>query len=99
MAVKKPKLDPKTDIPEKKGDIDKVFIVEYTMLHGTEKQRAEIKKCIHENTVERTSQLTKKPYKDIKLQVVRDKFCEMFFPQLVKKPNGKKTFFDLVDEL
>ena len=98
MAVKKPKLDPATQTPEKKGDIDKMFIVAYTKLHGTEAQRAEMKKCIQEHTVERVSQLTKKPYKDIELKAVRDKFCEMFFPQFVEK-KGKKDFFDLVDEL
>ena len=97
MATKK-KLDPAVDIPEKKGDIDKYYIVKYTKLHGTPEQRAEIKKCITEHTVTRTSQLTKKDYQDIELKAVRDKFCEYFFPQFVEK-KGKTTFFDLVDEL
>lgn len=98
MATKKVKLDPATDKPEKISDIDKLYIVEYTKLHGNEEQRAIIKKCIQEHTVERVSQLTKKAYKDIELKAVRDKFCEVFFPALVEK-KGKKGFFDLVDEL
>lgn len=97
MATKK-KLDPAVDIPEKKGDIDKVFIVEYAKLHGTPEQRTALKKCIKEHTVTRVSQLTKKEYQDIELKAVRDKFCEIFFPQFVEK-KGKKSFFDLVDEL
>lgn len=98
MATKKIKLDPKVDKPEKRGDIDKEFIVEYTILYGTPDQRAAIKKCIKEHTVERTSQLTKKPYKDIELKPVRNKFCELFFPKLIEKKT-KGGFFDLVDEL
>lgn len=98
MATKKVKLDPAVDKPEKKGDIDKLYIVGYTKLHGTPEQRAEIKKCIQEHTVTRVSQLTKKEYQDIELKAVRDKFCEIFFPQFVVK-KGKKGFFDLVDEL
>ena len=97
MATKK-KLDPAVDRPEKKGDIDKIFIVEYAKLHGNDKQRAELKKFIQKHTVTRTSQLTKKEYQDIELKAVRDKFCEMFFPEFVEK-KGKKGFFDLVDEL
>ena len=98
MAAKKPKLDPKTQKPEKKGDIDKMYIVEYTKLYGTPEQRAEMKACIKEHTVERTSQLTKKAYSDIELKAVRDKFCDLFFPEFNTK-KGKKDFFDLVDEL
>lgn len=97
MAAKK-KLDPAVDIPERKGDIDKNYIVKYAKLHGTPEQRAELKDCILKNTVTRTSQLTKKDYQDIKLKAVRNKFCELFFPQFVEK-KGKKSFFELVDEL
>lgn len=98
MATKKVKLDPATDKPEKKGDIDKMYIVEYTKLYGTPEQRAAMKECIKAHTVERVSQLTKKTYQDIELKEVRDKFCELFFPQFNAKA-GKKSFFDLVDEL
>lgn len=98
MPVKRPKLDPATQKPEKKSDIDKWYIVNYTKLYGNDAQKLEIKECIKEHTVERTSQLTKQPYNDIELKAVRDKFCEIFFPQFVEK-KGKKGFFDLVDEL
>lgn len=98
MAAKKPKLDPKTQKPEKKGDIDKVYIVEYTKLYGTPEQRSIMKDCIKAHTVERVSQLTKKAYKDIELKAVRDQFCELFFPEFNTK-KGAKDFFDLVDEL
>ncbi len=98
MATKKVKLDPATDKPEKIGDIDKLYIVGYTKLFGNEEQRAAMKKCIQEHTVERVSQLTKKAYKDIELKAVRDKFCEIFFPAFVEK-KGKKTFWDEVNDL
>ena len=98
MATKKIKLDPKVDKPERRGDIDKMYIVQYTKLYGNKDQRAAMKQCIQENTETRISQLTKKPYTDIKLKVVRNKFCELFFPELMEK-KGKKKFFDIVDEL
>lgn len=98
MATKKIKLDPKVDKPERKGDIDKMYIVQYTKLFGSKEQRAAMKECIKENTETRISQLTKKPYTDIKLKAVRDKFCELFFPEFIQK-KGKKSFFDIVDEL
>ena len=97
--TKKPKLDPATQTPQKKSDIDKMYIVEYTKLHGTSKQKEDLKKFIKEHTVEKTNHLTGKPYKDIELKEVRTEFCKMFFPQFVDKKNNKKSFFDLVDEL
>ena len=48
-----------------------------------------IKKLIKENTVERMSALTGKPYLDIKIKPVRDKFCEFFFPQFLEKKAAK----------
>ncbi len=88
----------KGELPLKKGEIDKFYIVEYTKANGTAAQRAEIKKLIKENTVERMSALTGKPYLDIKIKPVRDKFCEFFFPQFLEK-KAAKTIFDLADEL
>ena len=79
--MKKPKLNPQTEKPTCKSDIDKAYIVAYTKLYGTPEQREAMKACIKGHTVERVSQLTKKPYKDIELKPVRDKFCELFFPQ------------------
>lgn len=99
MATKKTKLDPRIDKPEKKGDIDKNFIVQYALLHGTREQRAELKKCILAHKVERESPLTKSKYDDIELKPVRDKFCELFFPNLIVKKSPKKSFFDSVEEL
>ena len=98
MANKKAKLDPKTEKPTCLSDIDKYYVVEYTMLNGTPQQRSKIKKVIQANTEERISQLTKKPYKDVKMKEVRKVFCEEFFPALVAK-KGKKTFEDLVNDL
>ena len=91
MATKKRKLDPSVDTPTCKSDIDKYYVVAYTKLHGTPEQRAAVKKVIKENTVERISQLTKKPYKDVKMKAVREVFCGFFFPSLNAK---KKTSFD-----
>ena len=99
MKTKKRKLDPRTEVPTCKSDIDKVYVVEYTKLHGTAEQRALIKKTILENMEDKVSQLTKEPYKSIKMGKVREVFCAEFFPQLNDKKNGKKTFIALLDEL
>ena len=96
--AKRLKLDPKTQEPTCLSDIDKYYVVEYTKLNGTPEQRAKIKEVIKKNTVERISQLTKKPYKDVKMKEVRQVFCGEFFKALVEK-KGKGTFEDLVDEL
>ena len=96
--MKKSKLNPQSEKPTCKSDIDKRYIVEYTKLFGTPEQKEIIKQCIKEHTVDRVSQLTKQPYKDIELKAVRDQFCALFFPQLNIK-SGSKSFFDLVDEL
>ena len=93
------KLDAaKGELPEKKSDIDKMYIVQYTKLHGTPEQRAAIKQLIKDNTEEKMSQLTKKTYQDVRIKPIRDKFCDFFFPQFNTK-KAAKTFFDLVDEL
>lgn len=97
MATKKRKLDPNVDKPTCKSDIDKYYVVAYTKLHGTPEQRAAIKKVIKENTVERISQLTKKPYKDVKMKAVREVFCGFFFDSLNAKK--KTSFEDEVDSL
>ena len=95
---KKAKLNAKTQEPTQLSDIDKYYVVEYTALNGTPEQRALIKKTIQENTVEHISQLTKKPYKDVKMKEVRQVFCKEFFPKLVAKKGGP-SFEDLVDAL
>ena len=94
------------DKPTKRADISKMYMVEYTKLFGTDKQKKEFKKIIQDNVVTKTSPLTKEPYQDINLKIVREKFCEMFFPELTeagqkKKKKAKKSddFFSLVDEL
>ncbi len=96
--AKKAKLDAKTEKPSCLSDIDKYYVVEYTKLNGTPEQRAKMKQVIQDNTVERVSQLTKKPYKDVKMKEVRKEFCKMFFKSLVQE-KGKITFEDLVDSL
>lgn len=96
--AKRRKLDPATEKPTCKSDIDRYYIVSYTKLYGTPEQRQEMKEFIKSHTVERTSQLTKKPYTDIQLKACREKFCELFFPQF-NTPKGKRTFFDEVDDL
>ena len=96
--AKKAKLDPRTEKPTCLSDIDKYYVVEYTKLNGTPEQRAKVKEAIKKNTVERISQLTKKPYKDVKMGAVRDLFCEYFFPHLNEKP-GAKTFEDELADL
>ena len=99
MAKVKTKLAfEKGDLPEKKIDIDKYYVVAYTKAKGTPEQRAAIKKVIQENTVERISNFTKKPYKDVKMGAVRQLFCSYFFPKLNEKA-GAKTFEDELDEL
>ena len=95
----KMKLDAaKGEVPEKRDQIDKYYVVAYTKMHGTPEQRAAIKKVIKENTVERISNFTKKPYTDVKMKAVRDMFCEYFFPKLNDKP-ADKTFIEDLEEL
>lgn len=97
--MSKMKLDAaKGEIPEKRDQIDKYFVVAYTKLHGTPEQRKAIKKVIQKNTVERISNFTKKPYTDVKMKEVRDLFCEYFFQKLNDKP-GTKTFDDELNDL
>ena len=98
MATKKKRLDPNVDVPTCKSDIDKYYVVAYTKLHGTPEQRAAIKQVIKDNTVEKISNFTKKPYNDVKMKAVRQKFCEFFFSYLNDKKSGKK-FEDELDEL
>jgi hypothetical protein len=96
--MSKARLDATKDTPEKRDQIDKYYVVAYTKLHGTPEQKAAIKKCIKDNTVERISNFTKKPYTDVKMKEVRNLFCSFFFPSLNDKP-GTKTFDDLLDDL
>ena len=98
MATKKKRLDPNVDVPTCKSDIDKYYVVAYTKIHGTPEQRAKIKEIIKENTVEKTSNFTKQPYKDVKMKAVRAKFCEYFFPYLNDKKAGT-TFEEKLEEL
>ena len=98
MATKKRKLDPNVDVPTCKSDIDKYYVVAYTKAHGTPEQRAAVKTAIKNNTVEKISNFTKKPYSDVKMKEVREVFCDFFFPHLNAK-KAKKAFDVLVDEL
>lgn len=82
------------EIPTKREQIDKYYVVAYTKAHGTPEQRAAIKNVILENTVERISNFTKEPYKAVNMGKVRDLFCDYFFPKLNEK---KETSFE--DEL
>ena len=98
MATKKRRLDPNADVPTCKADIDKYYVVAYTKLHGTPEQRAAVKKVIQDNTVEKISNFTKKPYKDVKMKEVREVFCDFFFSHLNAK-KGKDDFDVLLNEL
>ena len=98
MATKKKRLDPNVDVPTCKSDIDKFYVVAYTMAHGTPAQRAAIKEVIKKNTVEKISNFTKKPYEDVKMKEVREVFCGFFFQHLNAK-KVKEDFNSLVDKL
>ena len=98
MATKKKRLDPNVDVPTCKSDIDRFYVVAYTMTHGTPEQRAEIKEVIKKNTVEKLSNFNKKPYKDVKMKEVREVFCKHFFPHLNAK-KAKEDFMSMVEKL
>lgn len=85
------------DIPTEKAQIDKYYVVAYTKANGTPAQRAAIKKVILDNTVERISNFTKKPYKAVNMGEVRKVFCDFFFPKLNEKKST--SFIDELDEL
>ncbi len=99
--AKRLKLDPKTDKPTCLSDIDKNYVIEYTKLHGTPEQRAEIKKVMLENVKEGKSNFNGKPYKDIKMKAVRRVFVKAFFPALDpdERKKGSKTILDKINEL
>ena len=78
------------DIPTSKTKITKAFMLEYVKVKATEEQKAEFTKFAKANTKDN----------DIDLKVVREKFCELFFPQLsAEGKKNKKTFLESLEEL
>lgn len=89
------KLNAKTDKPNNRSEITKGFMLDYVKIHGNEEDKAWFKALINENKITRESKLPNgKAYETIKIKVVREAFCERFFPNLLKK-----DFFDDVDSL
>ena len=94
-------LNPLTEAPTNKTQITKAFMIAYiTSGKATPEQIKEFKKVVKDNQKEFTSKLTNKTYEDIDIKAVREKFCDMFFPQLnIKKVKKGKSFTDIILEL
>ena len=94
MASSKPTLNPLTDVPKNKTEVTKPFMKAYIKSEkATDADRAWFKTIVGnpEYQEQKINRLDNKPYTDINIPKVREKFCEKFFPNLLEKK--KKTSF------
>ena len=92
MASSKKTLNPLTDTPTSKTDITKPFMLAYLKSGLAEPDK------VKEFKIFAKDPKNQKPYMDINIPVVREKFCQLFFPNLlVKKKKG--SWLDELDEL
>jgi len=101
MVSSKKTLNPLTDTPTSKTDITKPFMLAYLKSGLAEPDKVKEFKIFAKdpkNQKEYVNRLTNEPYMDINIPVVREKFCQLFFPNLlVKKKKG--SWLDELDEL
>lgn len=99
MAGSKPTLNPLTDTPKTKTEVTKPFMIAYmTSEKATAEDREWFKTIVSnpDNQKLYRNRLTNKDYLDIDIPKVRLAFCERFYPNLVAKKKGKKSFIDTV---
>ena len=99
MAGAKPTLNPLTDTPKSKTEVTKPFMLAYMKSEkATAEDREWFKKIVSnpENQKMYRNRLTNEDYLDIDIPKVRLAFCERFYPNLVEKKKGKKSFIDTV---
>ena len=91
MASSKKTLNPLTDTPTNKTEITKPFMMAYLKSGLADSAKLiEFKAFAKDpaNQKEYLNRLTGEPYMDINIPVVREKFCQLFYPNLLAK---KKT--------
>ncbi len=99
MARKTPELNPLTDIPTKKIQVSKQFMLGYIKAHGTDEDKEWFKKLVRDNKVMKVSSLDHKEHKTLDIAPVREAFCERFFENVGKKPTKADDWFDEVESL
>lgn len=100
MAGSKKTLNPLTDTPTNKVEITKPFMLAYVKSGIADPEKVKTFKAFAKdpaNQKEYINKLNNQPYMDINIPVVREKFCELFFPNLlVKKKKG--SWLDELDK-
>ncbi len=91
-------LNPLTDTPTSLTQLTQSFMLQYMRAKGSDEEKAWFKELCNANALQRTNNLNGKPTQVLSLQPVRRAFAEKYFPQLLKKKQGK-TFFDELNEL
>lgn len=100
-----PKLKNVDDTPVSRSQLSHDWMVMYTMEKGTPEQAADLLDFIETNQVTRDSHLPKcsgVEYTVTDIKPMRDKFCDMFFPNLKKtksKPKSKESQLDMARRL
>ena len=101
MAGSKKTLNPLTDTPTSKTDITKPFMLAYVKSGVADPAKLKEFKAFAKdpaNQKEYINKLNNQPYMDINIPVVREKFCALFFPNLlVKKKKG--SWLDELDKV
>lgn len=99
MASAKRTLNPLTDTPTAKTDITKPFMKAYIMSEkATPEDIAWFKSVVSnpDNQKEYLNRLNGEKYTDIDIPKVRKLFCERFYPQLLAKKAGNKSFIETI---
>lgn len=93
---KRPTLNPLTDIPRRKTELTKDFMLAYIKAKGTEEDKIWFKEKVKQYTVEKDNKLRgEKKIKGLEITALRDEFAERFFPNLIKS----KDWFAEVENL
>ena len=102
MASAKKTLNPLEEAPTNKAEVTKPFMLAY-MKSGkaSPEDIAWFKQVVSnpENQKEYMNRLNGNKYTDIDIPKVRKLFCERFYPQLVAKKKGTKSFIDSILDL
>ena len=102
MAGAKPTLNPLTDTPKSKTEVTKPFMLAYMKSEkATQEDREWFKTIVSnpENQKMYRNRLTNEDYLDIDIPKVRLAFCQRFYPNLVEKKKGTKSFIDTIMDL
>lgn len=91
-------LNPLTDTPASLTQLTEHFMLQYIRAKGSDEEKAWFKELCHANAVQRTNNLNGKTTKALSLPPVRRAFAEKYFPQLLRKKQGK-NFFEELDDL